>query len=309
MTNLSEAGILVSARPVMAVEEIRRMRGGCQSHLMRCSDGQYYVVKFQNNPQHRRVLVNELLATRLAAWLGLPTTPAAVVQVSEELIRLTYDLVMEMPRQRIPCQPGLQFGSRCFGSLRTANTLNSLAYGYPFDPKQLSIFAGMLVFDKWTCNTDGRQVIFSITGIQPAYSMAMIDQGFCFNCGEWNFPDSPLRGLYADSSVYAEIKSLDDFEPWLSRLEGELNLDTLSEAASDIPPVWYDFDSDALSNLLKRLNHRRSLLRELLETACKARPCVFSKWGDKQHNAVNSKYAKREYPQTGSAVRNVPELC
>ena len=34
------------------------MRGGAQSHLMRCDDGNYYVVKFQNNPQHRRVLVN-----------------------------------------------------------------------------------------------------------------------------------------------------------------------------------------------------------------------------------------------------------
>jgi len=43
------------------------MRGGAQSHLMRCDDG-YYVVKFQNNPLHRRVLVNELLGT----WPILP---------------------------------------------------------------------------------------------------------------------------------------------------------------------------------------------------------------------------------------------
>jgi len=47
------------------------MRGGAQSHLMRCDDGFYYVVKFQNNPQHRRILVNELLGTRLAARLGV----------------------------------------------------------------------------------------------------------------------------------------------------------------------------------------------------------------------------------------------
>jgi hypothetical protein len=33
-------------------------RGGAQSHLMRCSDENYCAVKFQNNPQHRRVLVN-----------------------------------------------------------------------------------------------------------------------------------------------------------------------------------------------------------------------------------------------------------
>jgi hypothetical protein len=51
---------------VNAVQEVRRMRGGAQSHLMRASDGHLYVVKFQDNPQHTRSLVNELLATRLA---------------------------------------------------------------------------------------------------------------------------------------------------------------------------------------------------------------------------------------------------
>src|SRR5712692_4735646 len=143
-----------------ALEQIRRMRGGAQSQLMRCSDGHYYVVKFQNNPQHRRVLVNEMLGTRLAARLGLPTTPGAIIEVPEELIRLTPELTMEMPRSRVPCLSGLQFGSR-----------------YPGDPRQLALhdflpdeqlravenlhdFAGMLVFDKWTCNTNGRQTLF-----------------------------------------------------------------------------------------------------------------------------------------------------
>jgi hypothetical protein len=44
---------------LQAIEHIRRMRGGAQSQLMRCSDENYYVVKFQNNPQHRRILVND----------------------------------------------------------------------------------------------------------------------------------------------------------------------------------------------------------------------------------------------------------
>jgi hypothetical protein len=60
-----------------AIEQIHRMRGGAQSHLMRCVDERgeehYYAVKFQNNPQHRRILVNELPGTRLATKLGLPT--------------------------------------------------------------------------------------------------------------------------------------------------------------------------------------------------------------------------------------------
>jgi hypothetical protein len=54
------------------------MRGGAQSHLMRCEskaapgEESYYVVKFQNNPQGTRILANELLGTRLAARMGLP---------------------------------------------------------------------------------------------------------------------------------------------------------------------------------------------------------------------------------------------
>jgi hypothetical protein len=95
-----------------AVEQIRRMRGGAQSQLMRCSDENYYVVKFQNNPQHRRILVNELLGTRLARRLGLPTTPVEIIYVHQELIELTPELCMEMPRARVPCQAGAQFGFR-----------------------------------------------------------------------------------------------------------------------------------------------------------------------------------------------------
>ena len=286
MTNLSEAKIVVSARPVVAIEEVRRMRGGCQSHLMGCSDGFHYIVKFQNNPQHSRVLVNELLATRLAARLGLPTTPAAIVDVSERLIRLTPDLSMELGRTRARCTPGLQFGSRYFGTPRNAKTLSTLLPDRPCSPENLSDFAGMLVFDKWTCNTDGRQILFLETGKEPGYSMAMIDQGFCFNSGEWNFPDSPLRGLYVNRKVYAEIQSLDDFEPWLSRLEQKFDLGTLTEAAADIPPAWYEFDSDALCNLLKWLNRRRGLVRELLWTACKRLPCVFRQWVDEGNSKI-----------------------
>jgi hypothetical protein len=98
------------------------MRGGAQSHLRRRSDGLYYAVKFQNNPQHPRVLVNEMLGTRLAERLGVPTTAVEVIYVSEELIHLTSDLCMEILRQRIPCRPGPQLGSR-----------------YPGDPHRLSL--------------------------------------------------------------------------------------------------------------------------------------------------------------------------
>src|ERR1700679_4358815 len=102
---------------VVALEQIRRMRGGAQSHLMRCSDNEYYVVKFQNNPQGLRILANELLGTSLAAKLGLSVAEPEVVEVRAELIAHTEDLVIQLGRGRAPCKAGKQFGSRYPGNL------------------------------------------------------------------------------------------------------------------------------------------------------------------------------------------------
>ena len=136
------------------------MRGGAQSHLMRCSDQAYYVVKFQNNPQGVRILANELLGTRLAARMGLPTPVAAVVEVHERLIEETEDLVIQLGRGRLRCRAGQQFGSRYPGAPGETVVYDFLPDEQLREVANLSDFCGMLVFDKWTCNTNGRQAIF-----------------------------------------------------------------------------------------------------------------------------------------------------
>ena len=83
---------------VLAVQAIRRMRGGAQSQLMLGADGKLWVVKFQNNPQHVRVLANELIATRLAQTVGLTVPSSDVVEVTEWLIANTAGMHVEMPR-------------------------------------------------------------------------------------------------------------------------------------------------------------------------------------------------------------------
>ena len=77
------------------------------------------------------------------------------------------------------------------------------------------------MFDKWTCNTNGRQAIFFRAANEERYQARMIDHGFCFNAGEWNFPDAPLRGLYQRHRVYESVRGPESFEPWLARLEGK----------------------------------------------------------------------------------------
>jgi len=276
------------------------MRGGAQPHLMRCSDQQYYVVKFQNNPQHRRVLVNELLGTKLAARMGLPTAPSTVVNVSEELILLTPELAMELPRARIPCQAGPQFASRYPGDPRHVTLHDFLPDEQLREVRNLHDFAGMLVFDKWTCNTNGRQTVFfqdlreaQAAGGRPAegnpaadetiaesprYRTVMIDQGFCFNAGEWNFPDAPLRGLYTRNRVYEGVTGMESFGPWLERLEQRVNEGVLDEIIREIPPAWYEDDFDALLRMIEQLNRRRARVPDLLQLAKTSNRRPFPNW-------------------------------
>src|SRR5258708_19275536 len=277
----------LTADTLYAVEEVRRMRGGSQAHLMRCSDGNYYVVKFQNNPQHRRVLVNELLGTRLAALIGLPTTAVAIIEVDAELSRLTTDLHFEMPTTRyywtrIPCQPGLQFGSRYPGDPHQLTLFDFLPAKQVLGMRNLRDFMGMLVFDLWTCNTDPRQVLFGRQEIGTPYRAWMIDQGFCFNGGAWNFPDKPRRSLYARNVVYEQLQGIESFEPWLAKLESEIGPQVLLAIAETIPPEWYAFDSEALHRLLAQLNSRRGRERELLRSARRSSAHFFPNWTERE---------------------------
>jgi hypothetical protein len=261
-----------------AMERIRRMRGGAQSHLMRCDDGAFYVVKFQNNPQGVRILANELLGTRLAARLGLPAAPAEIVEVSEELIANTEDLVMQLGRGRAPCKAGREFGSRYPGSPADTVVYDFLPEGTLDEVENLGDFAGMLAFDKWTCNTNGRQAIFFRPAAESGYRAQLIDHGFCFNAGEWNFPDAPLRGIYMRHRVYAHVTGMDSFEPWLSRIESRVAETALDEIQSEVPPEWYDDDADALERMLEQLWRRRPLVRELIIAAWKSSAQPFPNW-------------------------------
>src|SRR5438045_1535678 len=134
---------------VVAVQHVRRMRGGAQGHLMRCSDGKFYVVKFRNNPQHLRVLANEMLATRLAERVGLPVPVTEVVEVGEWLVEHTPELSIQLAHNTIPCQAGLQFGSRYVVSPLEGQVFDYFPVEMFDRVRNVEEFAGMLALDKW----------------------------------------------------------------------------------------------------------------------------------------------------------------
>jgi hypothetical protein len=263
--------------PISAVQHVRRMRGGAQAHLMRAADGHFYVVKFQNNPQHLRVLANELLASRLAERVGLPVAPPEVVEVGEWLVCHTSELSIQLAGQSLPCRPGLQFGSRYVVDPVEGQVFDHLPESVAERVRNLNAFAGMLALDKWTCNANGRQAVFWKKSRERLFNAAFVDQGYCFNAGDWNFPDSALRGVYARNHVYADVKSWKDLEPWLSRIE-ELDPQVLAECAGEVPPEWYDGDWDAMEKLIATLTVRRSKVRDLISDFRRSARDPFPGW-------------------------------
>ncbi|HZQ20274.1 MAG TPA: HipA family kinase [Terriglobales bacterium] len=257
---------------IKAITRVRRLRGGSQAQLMAADDGRKYVIKFQGNPQTTRVLANEYLAGRLARMIGLSLPEPAIIQVDAETIRRC-DISFQFGGTEIAPTAGLQFGSRLIVDEEVHDWLPSLWLGKINNVRE---FAGILAFDKWTGNADGRQVVFHKRRSQRRYTAAFIDFGYCFNAAEWSFPDSPLRGVYARQEVYAHIDSWNDFEPWLSRIEG-CSLGALEGIAEEIPTKWYGARQD-VDRLIHSLFDRQAVVRQLIEDFRKSHRSPFPKW-------------------------------
>ena len=143
--------------------------------------------------------------------------------------------------------------------------------------RNLPSFAGILAFDKWTCNADGHQAAFWNRRGERKFTASLIDQGCCFNAGEWSFPDAPLRGVFGRNDVYAGITGWESFEPRLSRIENFPD-SSLWPLVDQIPPEWYDSAVGELERLLTLLLERRSRLRDLIRSFKNSSRNPFPNW-------------------------------
>lgn len=268
------------------------MRGGAQSQLMLGADGNLWVVKFQNNPQHLRVLANELMVSRIAEAASLTVPKTDIVEVTKWLANNSLDLEVDFGQgRREPCRPGLCFGSRFIGGFVPGETVDYLPEPQLEEVLNHKEFAGMLALDKWTGNCNGRQAVFHRKPKAKKYNAAFIDQGFCFNAGEWTFPDSPLRGVYARNSVYARVTGWESFDPWLDRLE-QMPPEVLWAIAEAVPPEWYGGDMNDMERLMVQLMKRQSRIRELILSFRNSDRAPFPLWTPSASIAVPQNFSE-----------------
>lgn len=272
---------------ILAVQHIRRMKGGAQSHLMLGEDGFAYVVKFQNNPQHTRVLANEFLVSSLARIVGLSTPQVEIVDVPRQLIKNTRELRIDFGRTLVPCKAGLQFGSRFAGEAASDHVMDYLPEQQLAQVQNLREFAGILALDKWTANCDSRQALFVQRQFESGYQVVFIDFGHCFDAGNWRFYDSPIRGGYHDNCVYRQIAGWEAFEPWLTRIE-TISSQTIWDIVHQMPREWYGNTRSEMKMLVERLLMRRSRIREWIEAFGLSERRPFPRWDIAKQKAYRS---------------------
>jgi len=296
--------------PIDARRFIRKMRGGAQAHLLEASDGRFYVVKFRNNPQHGRILVNEWIASAFLDYLGLAAPRAALVRVSPTFLEENPEVHFQLGSGRAPVEPGWHFGSQFPGDPARTVVYDFLPDTLLDRVENLADFRGALAFDKWMGNADSRQSIFFRARLREKWAeplpgapaspqrlgfvAQMMDNGFVFEGPHWRLIEAPLLGLYFRPRVYRSVRGLADFEPWLSRIL-HFPDDVVDQAVKQIPETWLEGSrsdgspldggrsedsKDALDRLLDQLLRRRRRVADLIADSRAARPEHFPDWRD-----------------------------
>jgi hypothetical protein len=199
------------------------------------------------------------------------------MEVSAWLVENTQELKLDLNPRAVPCATGLQVASRYVGDPEEDRVFDYLPDSMLHQITNPGDFPRVLVFDKWTGNSDGRQAVFVNRLGRRNYEAMFIDQGYCFNAGEWNFPDLPLRGVYARNSVYESVTGWQSFEPTLSAVE-QIEINELWRIATGIPAEWYEHDSEALDRLIETLHARRTRIRGLVTNFRNSTRNPFPNW-------------------------------
>ncbi len=283
---------------VQATRLIRKMRGGAQAHLLQCDDGHFYVVKFRNNPQHRRILINEWIASVFLNYLQISTPPAAMVSLSAAFLEANPDIYIQLGSRHQAVEPGWHFGSRYPGDPGKVMVYDFLPDTLLDKVANAGEFLGVLAFDKWMSNADARQSIFFRARLRqwPApgsetapragfvelapragFVSQMMDHGYVFDGPHWKFSDSPLQGLYFRPNVYQRVRGWEDFQPWLDRVVYFPD-EVVDAAQKQIPPDWVAEDASALQSILEKLMSRRRRVPDLIRDSRTGRVNPFPEW-------------------------------
>lgn len=230
----------------MNIVEIKNKLGnGCTvPYVVWCDDGKTYVVKFPGNPEGKRALVNEFVASKLCEYLELPIMEYKLINIKEE----NYDKIDKEDIKHIE--------GTAFGTLYDDKLLTILNAGMISRAQNSYDAIKILIFDLLIGNYDRNKGNLMIHSISK--KIIMIDHTHIFGLGTiWDkyqlprFINEKFSVLYLHQFNYLNIMNslklndifyseLNKFIKKVKNIKKEL----VESIMNDIPSDWEVSDEE-----------------------------------------------------------------
>ncbi|MCL6445045.1 MAG: hypothetical protein K6T83_16585 [Alicyclobacillus sp.] len=235
--------------------------GITKPYFVNCSDGYTYVVKFAQNPEGERVLVNELVCGQLGVLVGLPVPPIAIVVVDDEFLRANSEKI------GFGIKKGFHFGSREVKRAITLTNRRILELASNTDIAPL-----LVLFDHWIHNKDRDSNNGNIMFDTSNKKLVVIDHSHAFDIGPlWNAHQlkmrlhEPIAPLDLRGPVYAKlvpfISGNNPFGKAIQQIES-VSVDDIASVLGIIPDEWNCSEGEK-DVLFQYLQYRHKLMKNV----------------------------------------------
>lgn len=228
---------------VAAVRTVSPIKNGCtKPFFVSCSDGEVYAVKFSQNPEGKRVLINEFVCSKIAEKLELPIPTSALVRCDEQFIQLYGE---EIERHILS---KLNHDGVHFGTLKIKKTFTITGTAMLEMAENLEVVPEIFLFDQLICNVDrdsnGGNLLFDASNMK----ITIIDHTHVFDLGAiWDVHQlkrrigEPFHAFDSSGFVYKKlvpfIRGNNPFHSIINKMN-RITEDDLMHIINSVPEEW-----------------------------------------------------------------------
>lgn len=258
---------------VKAKRALEGIKNGCtRPYYVSCDDGETYAVKFKENPQGVRTLVNEYVCGEIAVLLNLPLAEPVLVDIEDEFIEDYGSTIQQHIESNI--SGGFHFGSKKVRKVTPITSSDMLKKA-----NNVHVIPEVILFDQLVCNKDrdrnGGNLLFDISNLD----IVVIDHTHAFDIGPiWTAIDLKQRigesfeafdnVGYVYRKLVPYIKGNNPFHTALAKVKS-LEASAIGNIINNIPSDWQvsDIEKEALFEYIMDRAHRIEEVLPVLKSA------------------------------------------
>lgn len=244
--------------------------GSTRPYYIVCDDGDTYAVKFQQNPQGIKAVINEYICSELATHLTLPVPKPVLIKTNDDFHDLYGEKLSSYIGEEI--KPGVHFGTRKIKKAIPIEETGSL--GAMLDhAKNIHVLSELFIFDLFICNNDrdsnGGNLLFDMN----EKMIIILDHTHVFDLGTiWESQQlnmrigEPFSIINPSGFIYRRlIPYVTGFNPFKSILDKLkcMTSEHIWHIINSVPSEWMLLEEDKIA-LHEYLVDRKERIEEVL---------------------------------------------